>query len=133
MTSPSELKVEKAKNGKHGQKLSRFERWLPTAVVAAVIGAVVVMALTLYLGQDWPTRGQIGDSFGPFTSVLTLATLLWTVRSFLMQGRELQLQRDELASQREEQEKQTDALAKQTDALTRLDNTLNVMRISKHL
>jgi hypothetical protein len=136
----------------HERGIGAKERWILAAAVVAAIGGGAGLALSLCLGDSWPTRGQIGDSFAPLTSMLTLSAVLITVVSVLIQRRELELQREELASQREEQrgsrlalegqvqamqqqalalekqakalESQAKAVEKQTQALNKLDLTL---------
>ena len=128
------------------------ERWIFTAAVMAAVVGVAGLAISWGLGDSWPTRGQIGDSFAPLTSMFTLSAVLITVVSVLIQRHELQLQREELSSQREEQkgsrialegqvqamqqqalavekqakalESQAKAVEKQTQALNKLDLTL---------
>lgn len=90
------------------------------------------VALVVYLkGEDWATRGQIGDMFGVVNALfsgLAFALLIFTI---YLQRQEIQLQSEALKAQQEElrltrkevkrsaeaQERSEEALRRQADSL----------------
>ena len=71
-----------------------------------IAGVIVIWAgiafLTSLGGEDWTTRGQIGDMFGAVNSLFSGLAFAGLLVAILMQRTELRMQRVELRLQRKE-------------------------------
>lgn len=76
----------------------------------AAVAAVGILAV-LYLSNEWPTRGQIGDSFGLLNALFSGLAFAGLLYAILLQREELSLQRQELTLTRQELARSAEAQA----------------------
>ncbi|MDP4299950.1 hypothetical protein [Leptothrix discophora] len=81
---------------------------------AVLVLWVTIPALAILIGKDWPTRGQIGDTFGVVNSLFSGFAFLAVFLSLRTQQEQLKLQREELRLQREEMAASRAELASQS-------------------
>lgn len=97
-----------------------------SAIVLAGV-AIVVLLLHVYIElivryagpADWPTRGQIGDTFGGLNAAFSGLALVGVIVAVVLQSRELEAQREELAQTTEELRLQRGQMELQSKAMSR--------------
>ncbi len=75
---------------------------------------LTIPTFAILIGKDWPTRGQIGDTFGIVNSLFSGFAFLAVYLSLRTQQAQLALQREELRLQREEMAASRAELASQS-------------------
>ncbi len=123
-------------------KTKRSESYLLLFVL--MIGVVILWFLSYFvletLGEDAPTRGQIGDQFGAVNALFSGLAFAGIIYTIFLQRTELGLQREELAATREElkrtakaQEETREELGKQVATQLRAARIAGLSTLIEHM